>query len=231
MRELICAVLSTVVLSASAQHRYALENLPKHDQRPFHFGFHLGYNHANYQLITNSQVDSIVGLHVVPQSGFHFAIPVEWNASEFLKIRVFPIIISFQERTINYLIKPQRLDTIYTVHEKLESTFLEWPIHFKFRTARCNNFDAYVLGGGKFGLDVASRKNVSQGQLLKLDRQDYGYELGIGGDFFLPYVKLGLELRYAAGIPNLLIQEGNFYSKPLEAVRSRLWSFSLTFES
>jgi len=209
------------------------ENLPKHDQRTFHFGFHVGYNSSNFQLIPSAnKADSVIGMNVLARPGFNLAIPIEWNASRFLKVRFYPMFLTFQERAINYFIKPTlRDEDIYSITEKLESSFLQWPLQLKFRTDRVKNFAAYFLTGATFGVDMASQKDVKPGQVLKISKLDYGYELGIGTDFFLEYVKIGMELKFNAGIPDVLIQEDSFFSSPIKSLRTRAWMFTITIES
>ncbi|MFT7612784.1 MAG: hypothetical protein ACI9J3_001750 [Parvicellaceae bacterium] len=209
------------------------KNLPKHDQRKFHFGFHVGYNNSSFQLVTKPNIaDSIIGVNVIPRPGFNLAIPIEWNASRYIKVRFYPMYLTFQERSINYVIKPSIRDQdIYTINEKLESSYIQWPVQLKFRTDRVKNFAGYVLAGGTFGIDMASQKDVIPGAILKISKIDYGYDVGIGTDFFLEYVKIGLELKLNAGIPNVLIQENSFFSSPIQSLKTRAWMFTITIES
>lgn len=40
---------------------------------------------------------------------------------------------------------------------------MNFPLNFKVRSKRFGNFAAYMLGGGKYTLDLASQKDVNNG--------------------------------------------------------------------
>jgi hypothetical protein len=118
----------------------------------------------------------------------------------------------------------------------VQPVFLDFPLLVKFRTNRINNFAAYVIGGGRFGLDMSSSEDVKnssaslEDQIVKTSRADYGLEVGGGMDFFLEYFKFGIELKLGLGLKNMLIQENLKFSSPIESLRSKVWSLSFTFE-
>jgi hypothetical protein len=116
----------------------------------------------------------------------------------------------------------------------VESTWLEFPVLLKMRSDRINNFAVYVITGGKFSIDMASQKDVNNEIddeiVIKLNKYDYSAEVGGGCDMFLPYFKFGMELKFAVGFPNLLIDDGTRFSSPIESLRSKNWIFTLTFE-
>jgi hypothetical protein len=67
-------------------------------------------------------------------------------------------------------------------------------------------------------------------ELIKLQRYDYGYEIGIGFDFYMPYFKFSPEIKMYHGIPNLLVQDGTRFASPLAGLYSRVFVISFTFE-
>ena len=44
-------------------------------------------------------------------------------------------------------------------------------------------------------------------EFVKLARQDYGYEIGVGVDFYMPMFKLSPEIKMYHGLKNLLVKE------------------------
>jgi hypothetical protein len=106
----------------------------------------------------------------------------------------------------------------------------------KFRTDRINNWAVYGITGARFGIDMASEKDVDnenltlEEQVVKIKKTDFGFELGGGIDFFLEYFKLGIELKLGAGMINIHQNESNFFDQPIGGLRSRVWTFSITFE-
>ena len=91
----------------------------------------------------------------------------------------------------------------------MNSTYLDFPILFKFRTNRIHNFAMYGITGFRYGIDMTSNIDVNNGvgleeQVIKLAKTDFGTEVGGCIDLFLNYFKLGIELKLAVGMKNLL---------------------------
>ena len=229
------AFIGIILVSVSmyGQKRPAIENLADFDERMFHFGFILGYNKANFVPDFNTANyslggDSLIGVNIEPQPGFNLGIVSSMKLTPSFRLRFVPS-LSFQERKVNYTYRLPG-DTTETLDQRVESTFLDFPLYFKFRTYRSNNFAAFFLAGVKYSLDMASQKDVTGDDILKIRRPDFSYEVGVGTDFFLQYFKFGLELKYSRGLPNVLIQENNRWSRPLNSLNNSMWLLSITFE-
>lgn len=233
MKNLGVILVLMMIWGSTYAQKPQIQNLPDFDERRFHFGFALGYNKANYQIDHSAEyfnsVDSLVAVSVEPQPGFNLGIVSSLKVTPNIRLRFIPT-LSFQERSVNYSYFDSSLDTISISKQKAEATYLEFPLYFKFRTNRVNNFAAYFLAGGKFGLDMQNKVDVANTIVLKTKKQDYSIEVGGGTDFFLEYFKLGFELKLGLGIPNALIQENNYLSSPIESLKTRTWMFSITFE-
>lgn len=237
-------VLIAVVFGAQAQNRgkktttrVPIQNLQNFDKQKFHFGFILGYNSADFftDLKPNTfQSDSLISLRVGRKPGFNLGIVTSWDMSPMFKLRFLPT-LSFQERSMTYNFYSEP-DTNTIWNKSVQSTYLDFPLLLKIRSQRINNFAAYAIGGGRFGLDMQSNNKVDNDnaspseQVIKLTKPDYGIEVGGGFDFFLQYFKFGVELKMGVGMKNILIQENTIFSAPLEAIKSKVWTVSLTFE-
>lgn len=211
-------------------------NLPKFDQRKYHFGFMLSFNSATYYINYKNDYtfsDSIVNILLKRQPGFNLNIVASWNPTHNINFRFTPG-LDFQERQLHYTVLQN--DTVQKVYmKKLESTYLTFPLYLKLRTNRINNFAAYAIGGAYYGIDMANNKDLENtGALEKLTvqtkRYDWGYSVGGGFDFFLPYFKFGIELKFNVGMKNVLKEDGTFFSNPLQDMRTGSWVFSFTFE-
>ena len=110
----------------------------------------------------------------------------------------------------------------------------------------------YGITGFRYGIDMTSNIDVNNGvgleeQVIKLAKTDFGTEVGGGIDLFLNYFKLGIELKLAVGIKNLLYLnqdklidvngvrqfEGevpNVFENSIQSLRSKVWTLSFTFE-
>jgi len=229
---LVCLVTPQFVF---AQKGISLNNLPKFDNRLYHFGFLLSYNQSSFFIdrqVNTSFNDSLLGIDNVPQAGFNLALMASFNATKNINLRFVPG-LSFQDRGLNY--RFLRSDgTIDASIKRTESVWLEFPLLIKWRTNRVNNFAAYALTGGKYSLDMQSQKDVSntvaKDIVVKLQNKDVAIEAGGGFDFFLPYFKFSIELKTAFGLKNLIIQENNVYTAPIESLRTRAFVVSFCFE-
>lgn len=211
------------------------KNLQSFDERRYHFGFMLGVNSSGSYLDRNLNTefsDSLMHMYPGSAAGFNLGIVTQLKLLNNFAVRFVPS-LSFQDRVVNYEFY-RGPDETETFVKRVESTFIDFPINFKYRSNRINNFAVYVLFGGKYSLDVASQKDVRnvllEDLIIKLNQHDYSAEVGGGFDFFLPYFKFGIELKLSVGIPNLIIQDDTVFSRPIESLRTRTFMVSFTFE-
>ena len=232
---LLVGLLAPSGARAQGQVGVKVENLPNFDLRRFHFGFLLSYNSSDLfvKLKPGSLLnDSILAVDHIRRPGFNLGIVSSLNLNDNLSLRFIPS-LSFQDRLLKYTFR--KSDGSLIIFEKaIESTYLEFPLLMKLRSDRINNLAVYLLAGGKFGIDMASQKDVNNQIddeiVVKLDKYDYSVEAGGGFDMFLPYFKFGVELKFSYGIPNLLIDDDTRFSAPLESLRSKVWVLTFTFE-
>jgi len=236
-RSLLLGLLFLVSASAFAQSikGVKVENLPNFDLRRFHFGFLLSYNTSDLfvKLDPLSPLrDSLMVLEHQKQPGFNLGIVASFNVNQNFSWRFLPT-LSFQERILQYQFRTPDGGSIY-FQKPVESTYLEFPILMKLRSDRINNFAVYVIGGGKFCIDMASQRDVNNALddevVVKLAKYDYAAEVGGGFDMFLPYFKFGIELKASIGIPNLSIDDDTRFSDPIQSLRSKSYVLTFTFE-
>lgn len=231
---LILCILFPILVSA--QNYRNSQNRHEYYKHPLHFGFFLGVNSCNFLITPVNDFTRVVGgdslktILSTPQWGFNLGIVAEYAIHEYVTIRFIPD-IAFGQRNLEYSFTGVNS---FIVPRKIESTFLDFPINFKVRSKRMNNFAAYMLGGGRYILDLASQKEVTNqipGQeIVKINRHDFAYDVGAGLDFFLPYFKFGLEFKLTQGVRNLLIKDVGIYSQSLDRLRSQVVWIALTFE-
>lgn len=234
-RPVLVILFSFILGSAWAQNRVVTENLPNFDLRRFHFGFLLSYNTSDLSVKLKPEsrfTDSLLVLDHLKKPGFNLGIVASLNVNQNLSVRFLPT-LSFQERVLQYQFRTSTNRSVF-FQKPIESTYLEFPLLLKFRSDRINNFAVYLLGGGKFCIDMASQKDVNNALddevVVKLAKYDYAVEAGGGMDMFLPYFKFGVELKASWGIPNLLIDDETRFSNPIESLRSKAWVLTFTFE-
>jgi hypothetical protein len=213
-------------------------NLRTYYNHSANWGFELAVNRMNFRIIPIHNWQSIAGdslksILSTPQTGFNIIMVSEFRLQEYITLRFLPG-IAFGQRNIEYHFQTRRDN--YDIVKKVESVMLDFPLDLKIRSKRLGNFAAYMLGGGKYTLDLASQKGVSNTnvsaaqQVVKLGKNDFGYEAGAGVDFFLPYFKFGIELKLSMGLRNLLIKDNTIFSRTIESLHSKVFLISFTFE-
>ncbi|MBS1765271.1 MAG: PorT family protein [Bacteroidetes bacterium] len=228
----MAVVLLAVMHNAEAQKQKIL-NLPKYDRQRFHFGFILGINKTDFVIDRISGLSLIDSLHTIESkgmSGFNLQIVTNMRLGEYFDLRFLPG-LAFASRNLIYTFERGRpLDNVVT--KKVESTFVEFPVDLKFKSARLNNFRAYVLGGVKYSIDMVSQAKVKSKdkEFVKLQRYDYGYEIGVGCDFYLPMFKFSPEIKMYHGVRNLLVKDNLVYSQSLDGLFTKMFTLSFTFE-
>lgn len=245
-----------LTFGAQAQRKKVI-NLPKYDLEPYHFGFILAANQMHYslKLIDGFQFvsqeanawpdepnnDSIFlyGLNSVPTPGFTIGIVGNLRLGNYFDLRFIPS-LSFGERHLDYSIMRWRdgEGELIEVRKSNPSTFVEFPLHIKYRSKRLNNAAAYLLGGINYKLDLASQKKkivtVSDGSSyfdgIKTNQSDLSVEIGIGWDFYTNFFKFGTELKMSYGLSNTLIKDNLIYSSSLNSMSNKVFQLSFTFE-
>lgn len=216
-----------------------VKNYRKFDERLLHFGFTLGMNSADflpYQVVGGFEKYGLIALDCKSQPGGQIGILTTLKVGHpVVRLRFIPT-LSFQERVLTYYYpnpNPDAKVKEITNEERINSVNLDFPLMFQFRTLRYNNFAAYVLGGAQYSLDLQSQQDASQSIInpfIKLKKHDYQGQVGGGVEFFMPYFKLGLELKYSQSFGNVLIQDNSPVSKPIDRLYNRVWWFSIIFE-
>ncbi|MEJ6491715.1 MAG: outer membrane beta-barrel protein [Flavobacteriales bacterium] len=211
------------------------KNYSRFDERRANFGFMLGTNMADFGLYQNADAFDQFGVKsvtIVPQIGGQLGIVSTFRlGSPTIRLRFLPS-LSFQERLVQYTyVDVAGRDSIKDV--RVASTNLDFPLMFQFRTTRHNNFATYVLGGVSYSLDLQSQEYKNQdinSPFVKIKRDDFHVQGGFGLEFFAPYFKFGIELKYSQGFINSFIQDNTSVSKPIDLMYNRVWMVSFIFE-
>lgn len=207
-------------------------NLSKYDRKLLHFGFSLGMNYTDIAVKNVENIQSLDSVYVVEPKGapgFNLGIVTDLRLGEHFNVRFIPG-ISFVGRAMEYTLYER--DTVPVFYEKkVNSVYLEVPLYFKFRSKRINNWRVYILGGGKFMYDMATKEKVESDEvILKMKKEDYTWDLGVGVDFYLEYFKLSTEVKMAFGLNNLLVEDQTVFTNSIQSLKSKTFLFSIYFE-
>ncbi len=232
----ILVLLAILMSGVAFSQRDIPENLPKFDNKLLHFGFQLGLSSNGFSLDPDlSKADSLISLEVQTQPGFIIHVVSELHIGPYFGLRFTPG-IAFAARDLNYFYYGKEGPIPSPVVRTIESTFIEAPLLLKYRSKRVNNFASYIFTGSNWGIDLASQQFVDnsvdeKGEfLVKLKRNNYHVEMGVGFDFFLEYFKFSPEIQYSYGINNIVVQDRTKFAYPINSLNSRIFVVALNFE-
>ncbi|MFH0866993.1 MAG: porin family protein [Bacteroidota bacterium] len=228
---LILGIILIIPQTLSAQKHPRIENLPKYDLKPYHFGFALCLNKMDFAIrpVENYVNDSLFVIQTQPQWGFNIGIVSNLGIGNFCDLRFIPT-LSFGQRNLIYTLKYN--GNVVETPKKIESTFIDFPLLFKYKSKRLNNIRAYVIGGMQYSIDLASqaKKKDRENDLVKLKQNDICYQFGVGFDFYLPYFKFAAEIKMIYGMRDLLKRDNTVYTTSIDRLNSKLFQISLLFE-
>ena len=235
--KLFLTLLIFIVLGHSSYaQKFKQERYKNFDKRMFHFGFMLGFNSNDFTVYQDVNAYEQYGLKLLEndaQPGGQLGILTTMKlGTPVLRLRFIPT-LSFQERLLRYTFEDTVLNKDEIGEERVNSTNLDFPLMLQFRTKRLNNFAAYVLVGGQYSIDLQSQEKASQNYIdpyVKIKRNDLQGQIGGGLEFFAPYFKFGIEIKYSHGFINSFIQDNTNIAKPINKLYNKVWSISLIFE-
>lgn len=205
-----------------------------YDDKLLHFGFSLGFNTMDFRISpdqSNFEVDSLFPEVSILNPGINIQIVTNLRPARYFDIRFLPG-VSFGQRVVRYY----KNEEIFNDYQRLESSFLEFPLLLKFKGERLNNVRPYVIGGLNYRYDLAGKKEFDDDKpvYIRLKRPDLYYELGTGMDFYLTYFKLSIEIKMSTGLRNVLVndpyQGHPEYLNAIDKMKSQIWVLAFHFE-
>ncbi|MGQ9620450.1 MAG: type IX secretion/gliding motility protein PorT/SprT [Bacteroidales bacterium] len=232
-RILLISVCLSAGLSVCGQ-KARPKNVSWYDDKFLHFGFCIGLNVMDFNItpsLENLEVDSLYPEVAILNPGINIQIVTDIRPAEYLDIRFLPG-VAFGQRNVrfykNMILENER--------QRLESSFIEFPLLLKYKGERLNNVRPYIIGGLNYRYDLAGKKEYDEEKpvYLRIRRSDFYYEFGSGFDFYLPYFKLSVELKLSTGLRDVLVHEPApgypQYARAIEKMKSQIWILSFHFE-
>lgn len=232
-RFLAATVLLAISVSVFAQKQKP-KNFSWYDDKTLHFGFSVGFNTMDFNITPsyeNMQADSLYPEVSLLNPGINIQIVTDLRPNEFMDIRFLPG-VSFGQRNVRYY----KNQVLVNDKQRLESSFLEFPLLLKFKGKRLNNIRPYLVAGLNYRYDLAGKKEYDEDKpvYLRLKRSDLYYEIGPGLDFYLPFFKLSLELKVSTGLRDILVHDPATgypqYCNAIQKMKSQIWIVSFHFE-
>ena len=228
----IIVLLSLQVSNGQSNHSSGNNyNFYDFQKKPYYFGITLGYNNSVFRPFRSREFilnDSINTVEAVSGPGFNLGIVTNLKIGDYFDIRFLPT-FSFAERNLQYERASRKnafkLNTV-------ESVFVEIPFQVRYKSAPFHDIRLFVIGGVKYGFDVASDSRTRQAEtIVKISPHDFSFEYGAGIQFFFPYFIFSPEFKVSHGIGNTQIFNDKLEeSNVLEKLLSRTFTISFHFE-
>lgn len=246
MRRIIFIIVLICAVSPSFSQFDKAWNLPHEDLKTLHWGFTVGVNSMDFAIKRNPDAAQFVYADVIgfQPAGFQVNIVSDLRLSDYWNLRFLPGInlgsrniiffdpLSWEPVVIN---RDNGTDeTVMTVG----SSFLDFPVLFKYRSVRENNYRPYVIGGLSYRIDMSARGNFSDdandNDRILLKKNDVYLETGFGIDSYLQYFKFSSEIKLAVGLLNVMSDavypNQEYFANSISSLRSFLVMVNFHFE-
>jgi hypothetical protein len=230
---LLLIVLLFISVCSTAQKQKP-KNVSWYDDKVLHFGFTVGFNTMDFNITpskANMNADSLYPEVSVLNPGINIQIVSDFKPARYFDIRFLPG-VSFGQRGVMFY----KNKVLVNSKQRLESSFVEFPLLLKFKGDRLNNVRPYLIGGLNYRYDLAGKKQYDEEKpvYIRVKRSDLYYEVGTGLDFYLPFFKFSIELKMSNGLSDILVHDPASghpqYSNAIEKMKSQLWIVSFHFE-
>ena len=212
-RYILLMATFALTLATMAQER-VVQNKPFIDERPWHYGFHIGLHDQSLKLINNGFVDPATGAQWMAENdrqnfGFSVGILGDWRITRQLALRVSPG-LHFGSKHIGF--RNQADGTRRS--QDLKTTYVAVPIDLKIAAPRFNNYRPYLVGGFSAMYDMTNAK----GEMLRTKALQTFVQIGMGCDFYLPFFKLNPELKFYFGLGDVLLHQRAELTNPEQQI-------------
>lgn len=202
-------------------------------QQPLYFGFFLGLNSYDFKFKYKANVSE--DIQVQKTTGFNVGLVADLRLHEYINLRFEPGLY-YTKRILNYpetyfITLPKESDKIREVN----STYIHFPLLFKFSALRTGNIRPYLLGGVSTTLNLSSNsksKDDNLEQLFRVKAWSPNYELGFGIDVFSEYFIFSPSIRGVFGLKDELIQDkdpASPWTSNIESMQTRGLFINFTF--
>lgn len=232
IRHIILIVLGILFMQpAQAQER--LIHMSEHDTKPYYFGISFGGNFSSYRVrFSQSFVNTDTFKSIQPRFGPGFNVGIMGNLrlNRFVDLRFVPT-LAFAEKKMTLNVRNSTgADSIS--ERSVESIYMHLPLQLKFKSDRIGNFRFYALTGLKFDFDMAANaRSRRRDEFIKVSASDYGYELGVGFEFYYPNFIFSPEIKLSQGLGNQIFKDPSIpLSNAIDVLSTRMIVISIHLE-
>jgi hypothetical protein len=222
-------ILLSLAFPAAAQRQ--ILNMADHDDKPYYFGITFGLNYSVYNIsYTESfaKTDTFVRIQPHWQPGFNLGLIGNLKLTNFIDLRFVPsLAFAYKNLSFEYNLPNDSVST-----RTIESIYMHLPLQLKFKSDRIKNFRFYGLAGGKFDYDLsANARSHRPDEFLKVSPVDFGFEIGVGFEFYNPSFIFSPEIKMSQGLTNQLFQDkGLQLTNAINTLKTRMIVISIHLE-
>ena len=174
-----------------------VKNIPTEDDKKVNWGYLLGLNRYGFAVEYEAGAGATDQVVVAEQTGFQVGLIGEYRLNNFSDLRLEPALVITSRTLENLPDSPQA-----------KSTYINLPVLMKVSTLRFANVKPYMVAGPSVSINLNSQENTEPDvNVLKTKMFNYGYELGIGVDLYMPYFKFSPSIRGVFGQSNELVTD------------------------
>lgn len=231
----VFALLSGVLCGQKIMRNTSILNYQRGDRSLFHFGFTLGVNYMDYRALL-SGANGFRAETGKLDLGFTVGIISELRICDNLGLRFLPG-LEFATRSLAFTNVPDvENGRQYSYNENV---YISLPLMLKYKAKRVNNFRPYLTAGSSFRYDFQRHDKIvpERSIYFRTKPTDVFLETGVGCDFYLPYFKFGVELRFSLGMTDVLVHKLDSenpgyedYTNALKKLNARMFSVCFNFE-
>jgi len=219
--------------SQAQAQRNRTDNLPNYDNRWLHYGFSIGVHSSGYRVkyadnFTSPAFDSLHSVMANPSFGFSLGLIANFRLAEFLDFRITPEVVFYENRVdYNYT----RGGQSFIDEQLVETTFVEFPLLFKYKSMRRGNTRMYLIGGIEPGIEATGRKDdQDDADRLLINGTNLSVQVGFGLDVYFPLFKFAPEIRFSRGLTNVKNERENAYGAPIQRLATNTVTLYFLFE-
>lgn len=222
---LLLCLLSTLDILAQGRRI----NMPEHDDKAYYFGLTFGLNYSQYRIkYTQSFTDEDTFYKIQPRfsPGFSLGLMGNLRLSKYFDLRFIPSLTFSEKRVISTFKNDSVSD------RSIEAICVNFPLQLKFKSDRIHNFRFYGMLGGKFDYDLsANARSRRADEWIKVSPADYGYELGVGFEFYYPNFIFSPEIKLSQGLNNQIYKDGSIpLTNAIQTLQTRMIVISIHLE-
>jgi len=227
---LVCMLLVATLPAQAQRYKWARENNPDYDERQISYGFVIGLHTSGYQVKYSDQFitqsfDTVHSVMAPFSPGFSLGFLVNLRIFEDLDLRLLPK-AGFYDHKLIYQYTNDDLQ-----EQLIETTFMEFPLMLKYKSARRGNVRMYMVGGITPAFELSGKNDVeSSTSNLSVKKSNFSLDGGVGFDFYFPLFKFSQEIRFSRGVSDMLGTDPSVFREPLSRLNTNTISVYFIFQ-